>query len=392
MIDTNLTNWENRLKDYGTTLSKWLKESLQTSSSSDIRLGIWGTSGAGKTTYMFMLYEALKNSEAWLIELDPIARNFIRKNRDYIRQGIFPPPNEKPKDLEIFSYTLRRKGIGSKIVLNFIDAPGEFYEEMLTAKGTKGVVKEKKISSSTPLSEEENKTPIIDYLMSCHGIIFLLDPEKTEKNGGRYSSLLEDLFLEFQERSRRTDIDVDDPRLEQYMAFCVTKVDGENFWSYRKDAQPFVEKILGKWMSLKKLQDFCRLEELNPEKRKKPSKNNRCEFFCTSSVGCYQKDGEWVSPVIYPEENNFTQPKTQQTESSSNPYWGHDEEVYSPQSSKSSTGDWASSGNQNYPEPVSVNRPTIDSEAVLRPYYVLEPVEWLIKGIQANPPFGINRK
>ncbi len=390
MIDTNLTNWENRLKDYGTTLSKWLKESLQTSSSSDIRLGIWGTSGSGKTTYMLMLYEALKDSEAWLVELDPIARKFIRKNSNYLRQGFFSPPTETAKELEIFSYTLRRRiSPGSKIILNFIDAPGEFYENILSAKGR---VKGKNIISSTPLSEEENKTPIIDYLMSCDGIIFLLDPENTEKNGGRYSSLLEDLFLEFQERSKRTDIDVDDPRLEQYMTFCVTKVDRKNFWNYRKDAQPFVEKILGKWMSLKKLQNFCRLEELNPEKRKKPSKNNRCEFFCISSVGRYQKDGEWVSPVIYPEENGSIQPNTEQTESSSSPSWGYDEEVYSPQSSKSSTGDWASSGNQNYPDPVSENRPTIDSEAVLRPYNVLEPVEWLIKGIQANPPFGINRK
>ncbi len=388
MIDTNLTNWENRLKDYGTTLSKWLKENLQTSSSSDIRLGIWGTSGAGKTTYMFMLYEALKKSE-WIVELDPIARKFISKNRYYIRQGNFSPATEMAKELEIFSYTLRRKDIGSKIVLNFIDAPGGFYENIPTAKG---VVKEKNLGSSTPLSEEEKKTPIIDYLMSCHGIIFLLEPEKNGKNDGQYSSLLEDLFLEFQERSRRTDIEVDDPRLEQYMAFCVTKVDHENFWSYRKDAQPFVEQVLGQWMSLKDLQNFCRLGELNPEKRKKLSKNNRCEFFCISSVGRYQKDGEWVSPVIYPEENNSTQPNTEQTFSSSNSYWSDDEEVGRPKSSKSSTGDWASSGNQNYPEPLSVNKPTIDPEAVLRPYNVLEPVEWLIKGIQANPPFGINRK
>ena len=390
MINANLNDWENRLKDYGTTLSKWLTENLQTSSSSDIRLGIWGTSGAGKTTYMFMLYEALKESEMWRIELDPIARKFISKNRDFIRQGIFPPPNEKSKELEIFSYTLRRKDIASKIVLNFIDAPGEFYEEMLTAKGSKGVVKDKNISSSTPLSEEK-KTPIIDYLMSCHGIIFLLDPKNTVKNDGSYSSLLEDLFLEFQERSRRTDTEVNDPRLEQYMAFCVTKVDHENFWSYRKDAQPFVEKVLGKWMSLKKLQNFCRLEELNPEKRKKPSKNNRCEFFCISSVGRYQKDGEWVPPIIYPEENNSTQPNSEQTKSSSGLYWD-DKESYPSESSQSSTGDWASSGYQDSPEPVSENRPTIDPEAVLRPYNVLEPIEWLIKGIQTNPPFGINSK
>ncbi|MDZ8091584.1 MAG: hypothetical protein RMZ42_06550 [Nostoc sp. DedQUE05] len=396
MNDINLTNWENRLKDYGAVLSKWLKENLQTSSPGDIRLGIWGTSGAGKTTYLTMLYYALITSGKWLVEVDPKARKFIEENLSYIEEeGLFPPRTKPTKELPIYSYTLTPRSSpnsGSKIVLYFIDAPGEFYQNILTAKAT---VKENRISPSAKASEEEDKPmDIVDYLISCDGIIFLLDPERSEKDGLKYSTLLRKLFLEFQERCRRAEIR--DPRLEQYITFCVTKVDRQDFWSNRKTAQQFVEKILGIRMPLTALQGYCRLE-LNPDKRKRLNKDNRCEFFSVSSLGCYQKDGEWKSPVIYPEENDSSQSDTQHTNSSDGNYdWDSYNDVYAPEtpSSSSSTDDWTgnNSNNKNNSESPPQSLPKINPEAILVPLNVIEPVEWLIEGIQAHPPSRITRK
>lgn len=394
----------HRLKNYTKIFTDWFKkQNLQTSSKTTVRLGLWGTKGSGKTTYLAMLYDALELSEKWTATVDNKARDFVEQHIKTIKEDReFPLPTETSNELDIFSYTLRfdepSSVNNSTIVLDFIDAPGEFYEEILKADASI-----RNLDAQTD-AKEEYSMDIVDYLISCDGIIFLLDPVRSEQDGKAYSTLLRNLFLEFQERSRHADMETE--RIEQYIAFCINKVDhGDDLWS-KEQQKPdeLAQKVMG--MELKRLKNYCWVE-LDREKRKnKIAKNNRCEFFPISSIGRYKdKDGKWQEAVVYPEENTNSAPKTQfnkSTEESSEDY-NRSRNRYNNRrkkpeatntntsSSSSSSSNWGISNNTEN-EVVSTQKAlvTIKSDAKLLPYNVLEPIEWLIRGIQNHPPSRSN--
>ena len=188
-----------------------------------IRIGIWGSVGAGKTIYLTQLFQCLENSNDWSIAAaDDPAKEFIQQNKDILdneqKPGSLPRETDPGiNELEIFRYTItsksRRFGKAT-IVLEFIDASGEFYENPY--------------SDVQVSNEEKTYRGIIEYLMSCHGIIFLLDPLRSlnKKQNPTYRQLLSNLLIEFRNRSRSR-INQPVTPLEQYMAFCVTKVDEE---------------------------------------------------------------------------------------------------------------------------------------------------------------------
>jgi Double-GTPase 2 len=391
LTKTSRLDLNNRLKSYRDTLTKWLKQESLPTSARTIRLGIWGTRGSGKTTYLAMLYDALQLSPKWEINVDEKARNFVEEHLTTIDvERVFPLPTEPSQKLEVFSYTLRPDTSGvanSTIVLNFIDAPGEFYEDISKASA--------KIDNPDAQTHEleEQSMDIVDYLIRCDGIIFLLDPMRSKEDGRAYSTLLRNLFQEFQKRSRRSDMRSE--RLEQYMAFCVTKVDREDLWSKGQKSDELAQKVMG--LELERLKNFCWLE-LNQERRKnKSAKENRCEFFSVSSIGRYKdKDGKWQPAVIEPTENNNPNPEVNTPlvapqEQPKNPYQrSRPPQSTNPNSSSSSSSsNWAlGTGNniENKPASSPKLQPTIKPDVKLNSHNVLEPIEWLIRGIQNYPP------
>ncbi|MDZ8034953.1 TRAFAC clade GTPase domain-containing protein [Nostoc sp. DedSLP04] len=390
MTSSNTLDLNNRLKSYGETLSKWLNESLH-ASPRNIRLGIWGTTGAGKTTYLAMLFDALEASDNWQVTVDSKGRSFVKNYLNTINyKRKFPEPTE-PGELEIYSYILSPKSsrvANSEIVLNFIDAPGEFYENILNSRA--------KVLSHNAQALENKKQlmDIVDYLISCDGIIFLLDPIRSKKDVKAYSELLRDLFQEFQERSPH--IGSKSKLLEQYMAFCVTKVDREELWNKGQKSDELAEDVMS-W-ELKRLKNYCWLE-LDREKRKnRIGKENRCEFFSVSSIGRSQdKDGKWQPSVIYPAEKSNSNQQANTPIVASQPQQikrGFDFDDYTSSqttninlSSSSSSDDWVSSNNkENKPALSPKLQPTIKPDITLNSHNVLEPIEWLIRGIQKHPP------
>ncbi|RCJ32593.1 hypothetical protein A6769_27340 [Nostoc punctiforme NIES-2108] len=383
--------------------------------SRDIRIGIWGTKGSGKTIFLSMLYDALEASpDEWLVAADPEARQFVKKHRREMdnnrKPGLLPLPNERTDEIPIFSYVLKPQRLNmstSKIVLEFIDAPGEFYEHIYNANDI--IVRKKKKSTSNGNKIFENDYEevereykgIVDYLMSCDGIIFLIDPKASFKDGDSYRSLLIDLFQEFQERSYPNN---DFERLEQYMAFCVTKVDDDdNLWHQARDPQKLTLELMG--LKMERIQTYCYLEP-NKEKRNQPHKNNRCQFFGVSAIGRYQdSDGKWRKAIEYPNQNNHTSPDIQQpdiptpenlyssgfdpedsrTNKSNNP------EPNTPKNPPPSEGFGLNSKNSNNLEPQK-HQPTIKKGVECQPINVIEPIAWLIGGILNCPPKLPNRK
>ncbi|MCC5613757.1 hypothetical protein LC605_01410 [Nostoc sp. CHAB 5836] len=392
-----------------TSLKNIIQENFQ-DPSRDIRIGIWGTKGSGKTVFLSRLYDALEASpDEWLVAADPEARQFVKKHRremDNTRKpGVLPLPNERIDEIPIFSYVLKPQQLdipASKIVLEFIDAPGEFYEDIYNAsdiivrKKNKSTSNDRKIFTNEYEEVEREYKGIVEYLMSCDGIIFLIDPKASFKDGDSYQSLLIDLFQEFQERSYPSN---DFERLEQYMAFCVTKVDDDdNLWRQAQDPQKLALELMGSQM-LKRLQTYCHLEP-NKEKRNQLHKYNRCQFFGVSAIGRYQDSGgRWRKAIEDPNQNNHTSPDIQQPDipTPESRYSGgydpedlltnkpNNPEPNTPKTPPPSEGFGLNIKNSNNLEPQK-HQPTIKQGVECHPIHVIEPIAWLIEGILNCPP------
>jgi hypothetical protein len=354
---------------------------------SDIRIGIWGSSGAGKTTYLTMLYDVLKESDGWIVRVgNEQADEFIKTNLKAIANGEFPRRNEPDENerLKIYSYKLTRENSKYKgsVSLNFIDAPGEFYERL----GDKN----KKYLVDDPNNPE---TDVIDYLMGCDGIIFLLDPDPDKQNQGKekYSTMLSELFIDFNSRNREKNRHK--ARLENYIAICVTKVDHDEIWEKAKSkgADTYVEELMRPMMTLKKLKNDIWLET-DKKQRNIRSKENRCQFFYTSVLGRYEEDGKSYKQYIDVPDQNKSSNEYEYGDYNSEPYPNYSNSMNNSASSDSDKNDdWDDINDSSKYVDRKLKNPggKIKPGSELRPFGVLEPIEWLIEGIQSHPPIGI---
>lgn len=347
---------------------------------SSFRIGIWGTTGAGKTTFLAMLYDALLLRPGWTVAADSQARGFVTSQLRNIRtKGRFPAPTEVAAETDIFRYILQEEkkeqfeGEFNQITLDFVDAPGEFYERPhLADRRVKG------------------EMDILDYLSSCHGIIFLLDPERVDDSlqddDSDYRTMLLDLMLEFQERNIKSGVS-DDLRLEQYMAFCVTKIDKEPYWPQRKSPQNLGEEIMGDTMYRMLGANFC--------------KQNRYNFFATSAIGRYQdpNTGEWVENITYPNGQahdanhaRANQPAVTTTAigqafepaavaTPAEPDTGPRAPRRSPTSSWAPVSQAMSETRPDYRAGVSIVH-----KRAISPINIIEPLDWLIESMRRNVP------
>ncbi|OQY44713.1 MAG: hypothetical protein B6242_12100 [Anaerolineaceae bacterium 4572_78] len=347
------------------------------------RIGIWGTTGAGKTTYLSMLYDSLLLRPGWTVAADTNARKFVTSQLRTIRtKGHFPPPTELTTEAEIFRYVLqeeRSQHVDSEfnqITLDFVDAPGEFYEKPHQA--------DRRVAG---------EIDILDYLSSCHGIIFLLDPDRLDntldEEEDDYRTMLLDLFLEFQERNVKSGFS-DDLRLEQYLAFCVTKADKDPFWTERENPQNAVEEIMGDTMYRMLSSNFAR--------------PNRYKFFSISAIGRYQdtETGEWLENVSYPgrptptrhvpkKPNDIIIPAVTTTNigtayepsEPTPPVEPFSETTVRPpqKSTWVPTSSSEKSERAKYVEQVSIIK-----KRAINPLNVIEPLDWLVDSMRRQPP------
>lgn len=246
---------------------------LNLQGTSNLRLGIWGTGGAGKTTFLSMLYDQLLISPRWTVAANTKAGAFAERHLATIfSEGVFPAPTETAEQLDLLSYHLTPRephaGRGQHVTLTFVDAPGEFYED-----------------PSHPASRVDAEMDIVDYLCSCHGLIFLIDPQPAAGSArGSYQDMLLRLFQEFQRRAQKPGAP-HATMVQQYIAFCVTKVDRDPLWGRRDAPEELALEAMGrrliKWME----HNF--------------SQEGRYRYFATSAIGRYQERGsqDWVENV-----------------------------------------------------------------------------------------------
>lgn len=339
---------ENYVSHQQSSLGQWLRKTSK--SSNNLRIGLWGTTAVGKTTYLTMLFSQLEDSQQWDIVVDKKTRQFIERNLYYLEEEhLFPPPTSQFKDLDILSYTLipqNHPTIKSRIMLDFIDAPGEFYENIM--------------SNDAQVIDAHSDTEtmdIVDYLVSCDGIIFLFDPQRTNQGVQGYSTIIRNLFFELKERSKHPEVKFN--RLPQYMAFCITKIDREEFWNQGENSgltsRELTEKIIGKTTLHKLENNYCM--------------KGRYNFFSLSSIGRYRDEyGYLKEAIIYPEETPAENSSFPLTETVTTPI------------SRFITG----KNPVQTPQLIISKQPKIKEDIILQPIGVLEPINWIIQQIQ-NP-------
>ncbi|OJJ20751.1 hypothetical protein BI308_20380 [Roseofilum reptotaenium AO1-A] len=357
-----------------------------------------------------MLYRALLPYQGWVVDADPESLNFILQHIDTIdEKGEFPDPTETADNIPIFTYTLKEQDAsgptGFEVVLNFLDAPGEFYEDIdSTSAETVKIFKASSTRNSGEIQDDDQNQDdqnqidlngIVDYLLSCDGIIFLLDPIRSKKDGKSYQSLLLKLFEEFKKRSQPENRI--EGRLPQYMAFCLTKVDKEGIWEqlWTKVRHPDDKKEADEELMLaaKDLAKDVMGDLLFESLEHNYCVKNRYTFFPLASIGRYrdEKDKTWKEAVIDPDVSDTQSSQSAQSSQVTRYTTGFDPDAPSvglnptPSSTSSSIGGGGfASGNNapKTPQSPSKPKPQINQDVKYEPFYVIEPIEWLINNFK----------
>lgn len=250
-----------------------------------IRIGIWGIQRAGITTYITMLYNCLQKEHKYFpsVTADPYTLDTITENLKKISQaGIFPDSTKLEKEFYLQTYTLglnnnsKLDKIASKIVLEFIDFPSNYYERINSLKDVKVVVDNSEIS-------------YYEYFNSCNCFLFLLDKDANYSN--KLAGQLNNFFNLLQ---ARYGLD----KVPKHTVFMVTKIDKDELWNdaASKPSMELVKEVIGKDL-FDKINSYFYFDKSYPA----GCPENRCNFYGISAIGRYQNnenDQSWEKAII----------------------------------------------------------------------------------------------
>jgi len=236
---------------------------------------LWGSKGAGKTTFLTALYYAIEQSKKkWVMYAAPddeLSRKFIIDGyKKIVEQNTFPLPTdtqEVENGERIFQFDIGkkptwpfsklmyylRKGKYNTIRLNFLDPAGEFFEQPDNKNGF-----EKYISK---------------HIKNSRGLLCLIDPEREIEPSTNQKSYFELLYENF---SRIRSLYISSSSLDKIpipIAICLTKMDQHK--DQIKNPYGFAKKVMGD-LAFNLIETFFQ--------------PNLTKFFACSSVG-FKKDG-----------------------------------------------------------------------------------------------------
>lgn len=251
------------------------------------RVGLWGTIGSGKTTFLAVLYHVLNTEEWKLFGKGEESSRFIKEQEEtFYGERQFPNPTlESGVYQYILEYTplqqmTERRGFfglrettvneiiqPKRFNLTFVDAPGEAfkYPEQWRAR-------------------QPDMLQPLDELKRCEKIICLMDAEpflSTEQYSGsaedarKYFSSLFDLFTAL--RGDNTQI------TSHKFLFCVSKCDIPAIWEHRHNIAELAERTFDK-------------RALGEIRRYVPS--DRVSWHAFSAIGPFTDSGRHESPVV----------------------------------------------------------------------------------------------
>ncbi len=220
-------------------------------------IALWGSKGAGKTTYLALLQIAASQAGWSMKACDGDSEAFLERARHTLTvRGTFPEPT-RLDDARIYSYWVSRErsyletvaGRHCTFQVQFLDASGEWFE---------GQASGWLFGQADPAA----------YLARCQGIICLLDPERMQREGAAYADLVAGAL----ERVAQAMGLGHRARLTQRVGFVLTKIDEPAHWPERGDARDYARRLVGR-AGIERILHCC--------------SRRRSRFFSASAIGRY---------------------------------------------------------------------------------------------------------
>jgi hypothetical protein len=228
-------------------------------------IGIWGPKGAGKTTYLSVLYhDCLANG--WKMKAaDEESDEFRLRNYTLLfEEGVFPIATRQ-QDVGVYTYDISRNssfGVVQTYRLVLADASGEWFENPVQMRN---------------LFPEVTVNPY-DRLRQCDGLLLLLDPDEVRLQQRKlYVTISRALGALVRSASNNS---INKP-IVPAMAICFTKMDREKY-QYTIDLDDakmndFARRVLGAHI----YQDILNACE-----------SQRVKYFGCSSIGLQESTTE----------------------------------------------------------------------------------------------------
>ena len=254
----------------------------------EIKIGIWGGSGSGKTTFLSALEIATLSDQTgtWNIwadeEASPGSATFLLNGTESLMSKAFPEPTNSRSTLTYAINGDLTAGLINKLMvsvgrprhisfrLHVFDYPGE---DLL-------------------LRDPEDE--IWGNLSACDGLVYLYDPHQRDVRAGNFKILSRSMMMMHQFLSRTNKNMIQNGLLPQHLAVCLTQFDDDEiFTRLRKEhlitqernaeGIPYVtdaDKAFG-----------CFAESLTRQRIERTFHRGRIRFFVTSSIGFYRENG-----------------------------------------------------------------------------------------------------
>ncbi|TDD96842.1 hypothetical protein [Actinomadura rubrisoli] len=273
------------------------------------KIGLWGASGSGKTSYLAALFVAVTQSGKWNIGgADQESVDFLTQKTDTLtRQRRFPSKTEGIQNLSWTVMGETEQTVGGRWRKRVEPVPLHFQLDILDAAGTlfKGTTEDDETDSGIDLGFNDigggtggDPEELIDQLSSCDGIVYLFDPVRENKKGDEFRHF--QWVLQNIVHRAGGDGTLDGRHLPHFLAVCITKLDDPKVFhtAYRRrylTADPGDPHLFPRVREDKAEALFRELGNLSPTRSalmvhdaiKASFAPDRVRYFATSSVGFY---------------------------------------------------------------------------------------------------------
>lgn len=237
-----------------------IRDFMDNEGTGHIKIGIWGTKGAGKTSYLGRLIERLERGGVWRVRhsTSKATTTFYNDIKRTVSRGEWPAPTNAQTAIDATDAAdLIEKGLSglycfkvrpddgseqkakmdqrqiTEITFYFLDAAGEYYENLEDPQFD---------MSGLFQPSDGGEFSIVDYLSRCHGVIMLIDPTRKEIGPNRqtYEDLFRDLIMKLLTKFPGS-FD-----LLQFFSICFTQIDKDPFRTDYDKPEVIAARVLGK--------------------------------------------------------------------------------------------------------------------------------------------------
>jgi hypothetical protein len=216
------------------------------------RIGLWGATQSGKSTFLSALYIAVNRSlerDLLIYGVNDNSTDFMVRNTTLLNSDRSFPQGTITEQQLAWTMSMRipdrsrrrfiKPGSGT-VPFNFRidlqDAPGRDFASVPERESVPGR-EEESPAGRLSLPGEENQSPdrtgaVANYLAGCHGVLLLIDPLRERKRGDAHEYFHGTLLRMAQRAMPAVPLG---ERLPHYVAVCVTKFDDPDVYCFARD-------------------------------------------------------------------------------------------------------------------------------------------------------------